>query len=78
MEQYIIPADCCRRKLPENEGDSYRDPITQAIEISIRVGLLILLAVWCLEILRPFVSVVAWAAIFAIAASRRILVIAMA
>ncbi len=62
----------------KNEGDSYRDPITQAIEISIRLGLLILLAVWCLEILRPFVSVVAWAAIFAIAASRRILVIAMA
>ncbi len=53
-----------------NERNVYPDSITPAIEISIRLGLLVVLAVWCLEILRPFVPVVAWAAVFAIAAYR--------
>jgi len=53
-----------------NERNAYPDSITPAIEISIRLGLLVVLAVWCLEILRPFVPVVAWAAVFAIAAYR--------
>lgn len=50
-----------------NQRNAYLDSITPAIEISIRLGLLVVLAVWCLEILRPFVPVVAWAAVFAIA-----------
>lgn len=53
-----------------NERDAHPDPMTQAIEISIRLGLLILLAVWCIEILKPFISVVAWAALLAIAAHK--------
>ncbi len=53
-----------------NERNAYPDSITPAIEISIRLGLLVVLAVWCLEILRPFVSVVACSAVFAIAAYR--------
>ena len=39
----------------------------QAIEISIRLGIISLIAVWCLLILMPFVSLIAWAAIIAIA-----------
>ena len=50
-----------------NEAHTQPDPMRQAIEISIRLGLLILLAVWCLEILKPFISVIAWAALLAIA-----------
>ncbi len=41
--------------------------VTQAIEISIRLGLIFLVVAWCLTILMPFVSVIVWGAIIAIA-----------
>ena len=44
-----------------------QDPVEQAIEIAIRLGLLLLLAIWCLSILKPFVSVGLWGAVIAIA-----------
>ncbi len=44
-----------------------QNPVEQAIEISIRLGLLLLLAIWCLDILKPFISVILWAAVIAIA-----------
>jgi predicted PurR-regulated permease PerM len=39
----------------------------QAIEIAIRLGLIFLILAWCLQILTPFISLVAWGAIIAVA-----------
>ncbi|MBE9548810.1 MAG: AI-2E family transporter [Proteobacteria bacterium] len=41
--------------------------VTQAIEIAIRLGLIFLILAWCLQILSPFIGVIAWGAIIAIA-----------
>ncbi len=41
--------------------------VSQAIEISIRLGLIFIIVAWCLQILMPFVSVIVWGAIIAIA-----------
>ena len=43
-----------------------KSPTSEAIEIAIRLGLIFLILAWCLQILSPFVSVVAWAAIIAV------------
>ncbi len=40
---------------------------TQAIEIAIRLGLLFMILAWCMQILGPFISIVAWGAIIAVA-----------
>ena len=48
---------------PENSNSS----TTQAIEIAIRLGLIFLILAWCLQILSPFVSIVVWGAIIAVA-----------
>ena len=48
-----------------NPGSS--DAITNSIEITIRLGLLALLALWCLLIIRPFIVPVMWAVIIAVA-----------
>jgi predicted PurR-regulated permease PerM len=40
---------------------------SRALETTVRIGLVLLLAVWCLAILRPFVLPVAWAVIIAVA-----------
>jgi predicted PurR-regulated permease PerM len=42
-------------------------PTTQAVEIAIRLGLIFLILVICLQILSPFVSLLVWGAIIAIA-----------
>lgn len=42
-------------------------PTTLAIEIAIRLGLIFLILAWCLQILGPFISIVAWGAIIAVA-----------
>jgi predicted PurR-regulated permease PerM len=47
-----------------NQSDT---PVSQAIEISIRLGFIFLIVAWCLMILMPFVSVLVWGAIIAIA-----------
>jgi predicted PurR-regulated permease PerM len=44
-----------------------KDYVSRALEVSIHVGLLILLTVACLEILSPFVPLVVWGIIVAIA-----------
>src|SRR4029079_10674537 len=41
--------------------------VSRALEVSIRVGLLILLTAACLLILRPFIPLIAWGIIIAIA-----------
>lgn len=43
-------------------------PIRTAVEISVRLGLIILLVGWCLQIVAPFIGIVVWAAIIAIGA----------
>jgi predicted PurR-regulated permease PerM len=45
-----------------------KDYVRRALEVSIHVGLLILLAAACLLILRPFLPLIAWGVIIAIAA----------
>ncbi len=47
-----------------NQSDT---AVAQAIEISIRLGIIFLIVGWCLMILMPFVSVIVWGAIIAIA-----------
>lgn len=41
--------------------------LSRAIEVAIRIGLLVALAAWCFDILRPFVLPIAWAIIIAVA-----------
>ena len=48
-------------------GNWETTPTTHAIEIAIRLGLIFLILAWCLQILTPFVGVVAWGAIIAVA-----------
>jgi predicted PurR-regulated permease PerM len=50
-----------------NNSNTSDAAVTQAIEISIRLGLIFLIVGWCLMILMPFVSVIVWGAIIAIA-----------
>jgi len=38
-----------------------------ALETVIRVGVIILLAVWCFDIVKPFIGILAWAIIITIA-----------
>ena len=38
-----------------------------AVEATIRIGFVVLLAAWCFQIVRPFVGIVAWGAILALA-----------
>jgi predicted PurR-regulated permease PerM len=40
---------------------------TLAIEIAVRLGLIFLILAWCLQILTPFIGLVAWGAIIAVA-----------
>ena len=48
---------------PVNSNNS----TAQAIEIAIRLGLIFLILAWCLQILSPFLSIVVWGAILAVA-----------
>lgn len=47
-------------------GQSQHSPTTQAIEIAIRLGLIFLILAWCLQILKPFISLIAWGGIIAV------------
>ena len=46
---------------------SHNNATTLAIEIAIRLGVIFLILAWCLQILTPFVGVIAWGAIIAVA-----------
>ncbi len=48
-------------------GPSSDSPTRQAIEIAIRLGVIFLILIWCLQILSPFISLIAWGAIIAVA-----------
>lgn len=47
--------------------DSQNSATTQAIEIAIRLGVIFLIMAWCLQILTPFIGLVAWGAIISVA-----------
>lgn len=49
---------------PPDATDSYLDKVTESV---IRVGLVMLLLVWCFNILRPFITPVVWGVILAVA-----------
>ena len=53
-----------------NTPDKSQDPTTLSIEIAIRLVLIFLILAWCLQILSPFISIVAWAAIIAVAVNQ--------
>ena len=48
-------------------GQSQDNPTTLAIEIAIRLSVIFLILAWCLQILTPFIGLVAWGAIIAVA-----------
>ena len=48
-------------------GKSQDTATTQALEIAIRLSLVFLIMAWCLKILTPFISIIAWGAIIAVA-----------
>lgn len=48
-------------------GQSQGTPTTLAIEIAIRLGVIFLILAWCLQIITPFIGLVAWGAIIAVA-----------
>lgn len=41
--------------------------LTSALEATIRIGIVVLLALWCFDIIRPFVTTILWGMIIAIA-----------
>ena len=47
--------------------DSHTLELGPVVEISIRLGMILLIAAWCLWILAPFVWIVVWALIIAVA-----------
>jgi predicted PurR-regulated permease PerM len=57
--------ETCMPDAAEQRGDPRS--VREAVEIAIRIGVLLLLAVWCFLIIRPFITTVAWGIIIAIA-----------
>jgi predicted PurR-regulated permease PerM len=53
--------------MTDNQPATDKSYLTRALEVSIHISLIVLLATVCLLILRPFVAVVAWGLIIAIA-----------
>ncbi len=54
--------------MSQSQPDSQRDEsLRRAIEITIRLGIVIGLAAWCFNILRPFITPVVWGIILAVA-----------
>jgi predicted PurR-regulated permease PerM len=54
-----------------NSTDSGRDSafVSRATEVTIRIGLLVLLGAWCFQIVRPFLVPTVWGVIIAVASS---------
>jgi predicted PurR-regulated permease PerM len=54
--------------MSEQDSNSATQAFTKrALNAAIQIGILFLLASWCIDIIRPFVGIVAWAAIIAVA-----------
>jgi predicted PurR-regulated permease PerM len=50
-----------------NAGDNFDEVQKRVVELAIQLGVLFILVLWCFRIIEPFVLLVAWAAIVAIA-----------
>jgi len=50
-----------------SSDNSNNNPTSLAIEIAIRLGVIFLILAWCLKILTPFIGLIAWGAIIAVA-----------
>ena len=46
--------------------------VARALEVTIRVGVVLLLFFWCFRIARPFIEIVLWGIIIAVAVFPRI------
>ena len=56
------------KSTPKRAGAARSTPdVRGAIEVAIRLGVLLLIVVWCLQIVAPFLGIVIWALIIAIA-----------
>ncbi len=64
LAPWVNPLEQADMNTPNNTNNS---ATTQAIEISIRLGVIFLIMAWCLQILTPFIGLVAWGAIIAVA-----------
>jgi predicted PurR-regulated permease PerM len=54
--------------MPDQNSSSQRQVfVGNSLAAAIQIGLILLLAIWCFNIIRPFIGIVAWAAIIAIA-----------
>jgi len=53
-----------------NSPEHTTNSTAQAIEVAIRLGLIFLILAWCLKILTPFLSIVVWGAIIAVALNK--------
>lgn len=53
----------------QDQNSQVEDPsfIKNSVAAAIQIGLLFLMAAWCLKIITPFIGIVAWAAIIAVA-----------
>ncbi len=49
----------------EKDTEQQKTDTTRAMEVTVRVGLVLALIVWCFEIVRPFISTLVWALIIA-------------
>ena len=52
-----------------NNSATHQSPssVRQAIEVAVNLGLIFVVVAWCLQILAPFISIIVWAAVIAIA-----------
>lgn len=51
-----------------DNGAADKKILRRALEITIRIGVVLLLLAWCFEIVRPFIGPVFWGIIIAVAA----------
>jgi len=49
-----------------NSKISAKDPIQVAIDISVKLGALLLLLIWCFQIVSPFISIIFWAMVISV------------
>lgn len=52
--------------MEKKSNPTTREPVQLAIDLLIKLGVLMLLLIWCFYIIRPFISIVFWALIIAV------------
>lgn len=49
-----------------NKG-AQQEPVKLAVDLLVKLGVLLLILIWCFQIIRPFITIVVWALIIAVA-----------